>query len=50
MDTSARSKHPIQKLMDDPWLLLLLGLVVPILSYTVWGLVDILTLPPALLP
>ena len=29
-------KNPLQRLMDNPWLLLALGLLIPILSYTVW--------------
>jgi hypothetical protein len=39
-----------QRLFDSPFLLLLAGLVVPTLIYTVWGLWEIFTLPPALLP
>ena len=44
------SKHPIQKLMDNPWLLLVLGVVVPTLSYTVWGWIELWMPPPATLP
>lgn len=36
--------------MDNPWLLLLLGLLVPTLSYTVWGWVEIMRVRPAQLP
>ncbi len=36
--------------MDNPWVLLALGLGVPILSYTIWGLVEIMSLPQAALP
>lgn len=43
-------KHPIQRLMDNPWLLLALGLLVPLLSYTLWGLVELFNSPPATLP
>ena len=43
-------KHPIQKLMDNPWLLLALGLLIPILSYTVWGWIELLTIAKAALP
>ena len=43
-------KHPIQKLLDNPWLLLALGLLVPILSYTVWGWIELANLPDAKLP
>jgi len=39
------SKHPIQKLMDNPWLLLVLGVIIPTLSYTVWGWVELYLLP-----
>jgi hypothetical protein len=43
-------KHPIQKLMDNHWLLLVLGVVIPLMSYTVWGIVEILQTPAATLP
>jgi hypothetical protein len=43
-------KHPIQKLMDNPWLLLVLGVVIPTLSYTVWGWIELWVLPTATLP
>ena len=42
--------HPLQKLLDNPWLLLFLGFVVPFLSYTVWGWVEILLTKKAELP
>jgi hypothetical protein len=44
------AKHPIQRLMDNPWLLLALGLLIPFLSYTLWGWVEIASMPPAQLP
>ncbi|MFO1220748.1 MAG: hypothetical protein U1E89_20460 [Burkholderiaceae bacterium] len=37
----------MQQLLDNPFLLLFLGVMVPMLMYTVWGVVDILTLPMA---
>ncbi len=43
-------KHPIQRLMDNPWLLLFLGLIIPILSYTVWGWYEIANMPVGQLP
>jgi hypothetical protein len=43
-------KHPIQKLMDNPWLLLVLGVVIPFISYTAWGWIELLFIKPALLP
>lgn len=42
--------HWLQKLLDNPWLLLALGLIVPTLSYTVWGWVEIVLMKPAELP
>jgi hypothetical protein len=39
-----------QRLLDRPFLLLLAGLVVMFGFYTVWGLVEILSLPRATLP
>jgi len=42
--------HPIQRLMDNPWLLLALGLLVPFISYTLWGWIEIASMPPAKLP
>lgn len=43
-------KHPLQQLMDNPWLLLALGLLIPLLSYTLWGWIELATMPEALLP
>ena len=42
--------HFWQRLMDNPWLLLALGVLIPFLSYTLWAWYDIWTLPPAQLP
>jgi hypothetical protein len=42
--------HPLQRLMDNPWLLLVLGIAVPVLSYTIWAWVELYRLPPATLP
>ena len=42
--------HPIQKILDNPWILLALGTLVPILSYTVWGWVELAMLEQAKLP
>lgn len=40
----------LKRLLENPWLLLVLGVVVPTLSYTVWGFIEFLTLPQAELP
>jgi hypothetical protein len=37
----------MQQLLDNPFLLLFLGVFVPMVLYTVWGVYDILTLPLA---
>jgi hypothetical protein len=43
-------KHPWQKVLDNPWLLLALGVLVPFASYTAWGWIELLLTKPALLP
>ena len=40
----------LQRIMDNPWLLLALGVVVPTVSYTIWAWVELLALPQATLP
>lgn len=40
----------LKRLMDNPWLLLALGLIIPLLSYTAWGWIEILLVKPATLP
>ncbi len=50
MGQESDSKHPLQKLMDNTWLLLALGVIIPTLSYTVWGWIEIALLPAAKLP
>lgn len=37
----------MQQLLDNPFLLLFLGVFVPMVLYTVWGVWEILTLPLA---
>ncbi len=37
----------MQQLLDNPFLLLFLGVMVPMLVYTLWGVIDILTVPLA---
>ena len=39
-----------QRLFDNPFLLLLLGLVVMFGFYTIWGLIEIASLPQSTLP
>ena len=37
----------MQQLLDNPFLLLFLGVLVPSVIYTIWGVFEILTLPMA---
>jgi hypothetical protein len=47
-DDDATAPVPwMQQLLDNPFLLLFLGVFVPMVLYTVWGVFDILTLPTA---
>lgn len=39
-----------QRLFDNPWLLLVAGLVVMFGFYTLWGLYEVLSLPMGTLP
>ncbi len=50
--TPAEEPRPcaLRRLLDNPWILLVLGIVIPTLSYTVWGLLELAFLPPAKLP
>lgn len=45
------NKEPFfKRLMDNTWLLLALGVLIPFLSYTLWGWIEILLVGPAKLP
>lgn len=37
----------IQQLLDNPFLLLFLGVMIPMIVYVLWGVIDILTIPLA---
>ena len=37
----------MQQLLDSPFLLLFLGVMVPMVLYNLWGYIDILTIPAA---
>lgn len=50
MNEPTSSDEPVplmQQLLDNPFLLLFLGVLVPMLVYTLWGVIDILTVPLA---
>ena len=37
----------MQKVLDNPFLLLFIGVVVPTVFYTIWGIMEIITIPIA---
>ena len=37
----------IQQLLDNPFLLLFIGVMVPMIVYSLWGVIEILTIPLA---
>ncbi len=37
----------MQRLLDNPFLLLLLGILVPTIFYIVWGIIEITQIPMA---
>ncbi|MGZ8260359.1 MAG: hypothetical protein ACXWUL_07405 [Caldimonas sp.] len=37
----------MQQLLDNPFLLLFIGVMVPMVVYSLWGVIDILTVPLA---
>lgn len=44
-------KEPaLKRFMDNPWILLFLGVLIPILSYTIWGWIDLWAIPKTPLP
>jgi len=50
-DREANQPDPwLRRFMDNPWILLVLGLVIPFLSYTVWGWIDLFNIPEIPLP
>ena len=42
--------HWLQKFYDNPWILLVLGILIPFISYTLWGWIDLASVAPAQLP
>lgn len=50
MNETENENEPVpwmQKLLDNPFLLLFLGVMIPMIVYTLWGVIDILTVPLA---
>ncbi len=51
MTEPSNEKIPLgQRLYDNPFLLLVAGIIVMAVFFTGWGLYEILTLPPSALP
>ena len=50
MSDTAQTEEKVplmQQLLDNPFLLLFLGVLIPMIVYTLWGVIDILTVPLA---
>ena len=45
--SSGASPHFMQRLLDNNWLLLALGVLTPMVIYTLWGLWDVINIPMA---
>lgn len=37
----------LQKVLENDWLLLVLAVMTPMVIYTLWGLIDVMAIPPA---
>jgi len=37
----------MQQLLDNPWILLFLGVVIPTVLYVLWGVMEIVSIPIA---
>ena len=45
--SSGVSPHFMQKALDNQWLMLALGVITPMVLYTLWGLWDVMNIPVA---
>ncbi len=47
-DTEKNERVPVmQRIIDNPFLLLFIGVVVPTVFYVIWGIMEIITIPMA---
>ncbi len=47
-DTEESVRVPVmQRIIDNPFLLLFIGVVVPTVFYVIWGIMEIITIPMA---
>ena len=44
-DDDSQDVHPMQKILDNDFLLLAFHVGFTMLSYTVWGLIELMTIP-----
>lgn len=44
-DTSEERIPVMQKILDNPFLLLFIGVVMPTVFYLIWGIMEIVTIP-----
>ncbi len=52
-ETDPSTSEPIprgQQLFDSPFILLAAGMAVMLVFYTIWGLIEVMSLPTATLP
>jgi len=41
-------KIPVwQRMLDNPFVLLFIGIIVPAVFYIIWGVIEIVSIPPA---
>jgi len=45
--SSGASPHFMQTALDNQWLMLALAILTPLMLYTLWGLWDVIHIPPA---
>ena len=46
-DTEAERIPVMQQIIDNPFLLLFLGVTIPTVFYIIWGIMEIITIPVA---
>lgn len=46
-DTQSERIPVIQQVLDNPFLLLFLGVTIPTVFYIIWGIMEIVTIPVA---
>ncbi|MDH3888089.1 MAG: hypothetical protein OEV12_08520 [Gammaproteobacteria bacterium] len=46
-DTDEKRVPAMQRILDNPFLLLFIGVVMPTVFYVIWGIMEIVTIPIA---